>query len=373
MFKVKLRRFFISVLAVLLIMGSVAYANFYDDLKGLGIKANGEPVRVAISVSDLSSDMSVNMFTSLKIILEHAGANVVSFTSAEYDPGLQISNLEDLMQLNLDALVIQPVDEYAVVEALKKFRESGVQIININKSAQTPVDFFVGINNAQYGEVMGEMLADWADGREVKILETQGQMSLSLATGRSTGFSNAIKKYKNLKLVNQAPCEWMPEKALAATIDTLSAHPDLRAVFSHSDCMLPGILSGLKQSNRLKKNDEDGHIWIGTIDGTAQAVDELKNTGYNDVVLDQSGVMHGIIAAKAILEKVVKGEPIGGIRVFIAPIPVTIKNAYDDSVSANYDVRSGLPWSHAKAVWDAIDLETTDKEINFTTDLWLLK
>ena len=96
---------------------------------------------------------------------------------------------------------------------------------------------------------------------------------------------------------------------MAATTDVLTANPDLFGIFSHSDCMLPGIIAALTQSSKLAPVGEEGHVVVIAVDGAPNALDYVRQ-GYLDATIEQSSPMMATVAVKAILTKVMNGIPL---------------------------------------------------------------
>jgi len=114
----------IICMVIILTIGSFSFsasANFFDDIKGMGIKSDGKPIRVALSSAEFS-------------------AEIVSFSNANWDSFAQDSVCRDLLEMDLDALIIQPVDEHAIVPIIQELMEKGVEVICVNRAAATPVN-----------------------------------------------------------------------------------------------------------------------------------------------------------------------------------------------------------------------------------------
>jgi len=203
---------------------------------------------------------------------------------------------------------------------------------------------------------LADLLYEWSEGKPVEVLEVQGDLKLVLALDRSRGFNNKIKEYDNLTMVSQVPCDWQAELALDATLDAFQANENLNAIFTHSDCMVPGIMAALQQLEKLKKVDEEGHIFVGAVDGALEGVDAIKKDNM-DVTLEQSSFIYAIHAVKAALYKTSTGKSFNMVTELINPIKVTLENAYSDARYANFDLKSEEPWLFTKEVWDGIDFD----------------
>jgi len=360
----KKHKLVIICMVIVLTIGSFSFsasANFFDDIKGMGIKSDGKPIRVALSSAEFIAQYTISIFEYARKLLEVSGAEIVSFSNANWDAFAQASVCKDLLEMDLDALIIQPVDEHAIVSVIQELMEKGVEVICVNRDVATPVNLSIGINNELFGEALADLLYEWSEGKPVEILETQGGMELEIASGRSRGFSNKIKEYDNLTMVSQVPCQWQSDLALDATLDAVQANENLNAIFTHSDCMVPGIISALQQLEKLKKVDEEGHIFVGGVDGAPEGVDAVKK-GYYDVTLEQNSFIFAIHAAKAVLYKASTGKSVNMVEELVEPIKVTLENAFSDARYANFDLKSEEPWLFTKEVWDGIDFDKISEQ-----------
>jgi ribose transport system substrate-binding protein len=97
-----------------------------------------------------------------------------------------------------------------------------------------------------------------------------------------------------LKVVPKA-AEWLAENAQPMTADAVTSIPDLKAIFSHNDEMIRGVEAGLRQSGKLSKVGEPGHIMIVGIDGTPLALKRIRE-GTEDATVNQDPFQMGAIA-----------------------------------------------------------------------------
>ena len=92
--------------------------------------------------------------------------------------------VEDALVLKPDALVIKPIDQAAIVPALKKVNEAKIPIILLDTGiiADTNVEIFCSIQTDQksLGRVNAEYVAKLAEegGYEAKVVTTGGMVSM---------------------------------------------------------------------------------------------------------------------------------------------------------------------------------------------------
>lgn len=352
---------FVLLLAMVMTAAVVpAYAAEAEDdfiaknVAGKGIKADGTPVKVGCTVSRLDSEMISTAVKTLEFLIEASGGEITS-TQANDDVNTQMAQFNDFIQAGCDVIVTQPADSQALAPAVKQANEAGVPVICINRSVygdDIRVDLFVGSDDTVMAELCAEDLVKRADGQKVKIATLQGVLATANASLRASGFADYIVDYPNLVNVGDRACDWKNELAEPATVDLLTANPDLFAIFSHSDCMLQGVFSAFRQNDRYVKAGEEGHIVLYGVDGDAYALDMIRQ-GYLDATVEQSPLMMATVAAKAILTKVVNGEQLSGEEILVPPTFIDSENVDDNNLWGNFDVDAGELWPKTEETWNA--------------------
>ena len=116
------------------------------------------------------------------------------------------------------------------------------------------------------------------------------------------------------------------------TADAVTAVPDLKAIFSHNDEMIRGVLAGLRQSGKLTKVGEPGHILVVGIDGTPLALKRILD-GTEDATVNQDPFRMGALAVESAVNAI-NGKDVPKQQL-LPPTLVTKANAADPSLWGN--------------------------------------
>lgn len=348
-------------LTIILIAGLIVplYATAAPDdfvsgeLAGKGIR-NGKPLQVGIAMADLYSEFTISMSEYARWMLQQAGAKV-TVANANFDTNAQMSQLMDFIERRVDVVVIQPTDCEAIAPAIERVNAAGIPVIAINrpvngKNAVTDLGVFV--DDVVLGRKAAEFAAGKAQGTSGKVLTVQGVLATANARDRAAGFSEVDSKNDAIRVVSDRPCDWKAEDAMAAVVDIMATNPDLFAVFSHSDCMLPGVVSGLKQGNRFYPAGDKRHVVVVSVDGDPFALDQIRK-GYVDATVENSPLMLSVVAVKGILTRIAKGLPLGQETIMIDPVIVTNANVDDPSLWGNFDVSKNQLWPMTETIWNS--------------------
>ncbi len=322
-------------------------------IQGRGVKADGTPLKVAMDVSDMSSQCIVYIYDYIIRLLELAGAEVTGACSNN-DLITQAGNVDDYIASGVDAIVLHATDAQGSAEYLNKINEAGIASICMVKQVEgASMDFFCDISdNYNTGYKAAAWAADAIEG-DVNVLVIQGNMTASDAYLRMDGIEALAAERDDFHVVAAIDCNWDPTKAESAVIDALTAHPEINMILGESDCMATGIQSALVQMGYTDVNG-DKHMMWSNIDGDPVGT-PLVQAGWIDHEVVQSPLTVAITVVRAILDYVAVGEECPGI---IVPNPTTemdASNCYDVSNWANYDIKSSELWPQTEEVWTAYD------------------
>jgi ribose transport system substrate-binding protein len=98
---------------------------------------------------------------------------------------------------------------------------------------------------------------------------------------RTLGVQRAAKEFPGIEIVGDLRADYTREGARKVMLNSVSAHPDMRAVFAQSDAMALGVLSVIDQNSKLKD------VKVAGIDGLKELLPRLAE-GKNFVATHNS-------------------------------------------------------------------------------------
>jgi len=275
-----------------------------------GTNSESKQITIGISMCAIESQMWAEYQRAMHEACDKAG---VKYTEAiaENDVQKQNQQIEDFIAQGVDAIIIAPADGEAVVAAIKKCNEANIPVIMANRAAGEGATVYATISSDNKAMVKREVkyIAENAPaGTKFKCLELVGSLTDVNAIARQQGFEEAIKEYPDLfELVATVPTEWKGELALSGVLNAFSANPDINLIFSPSDALLSSIESGLRQIDKWKTINEDGHITFITFDGAKEALAAIRE-GYVDIVSVQDATTQGQLCVEAAIDAA-NGKP----------------------------------------------------------------
>jgi ribose transport system substrate-binding protein len=204
-------------------------------------------------------------------LVEEAGKNnyELIITSADWDLGKQIAQIEDFVSRNVDAIIVCPVDSKGIGLGIKKANNAGIPVFTADIAAQEGVVVsHIASNNFEGGKLAGEYMAKLLTGKgKIAIIN---QPAITSVIERVQGFKESISKYPDIKITADVNGQGVRDRALQVTSDMLQANPKLDGIFGINDDSALGALDAVQQFGRK------GIVIIG-YDATPPAVDAILN------------------------------------------------------------------------------------------------
>ncbi len=217
--------------------------------------------RVALIMKSLANDFFSTMAEGAR---RHHAANaaaydlIVNGIKNETDLAEQAGLVEQMAARQVNAIVIAPADSKALVTVLKRAREQGILVVNIDNKldagalAQAGLNVpFVGPDNRAGARRVGEALAKHLKpGAKVAIIE--GLPTAFNGQQRRLGFEDAMKA-AGMNLLSVQSGNWEMDKANNVAAAMLSEHPDLEAILCANDNMALGAVAAIQAAGKTGK------------------------------------------------------------------------------------------------------------------------
>jgi len=259
--------------------------------------------RVALIMKSLANEFFSTMADGARSHqAEHADEYelIVNGIKDERDLSRQVALVDEMVNSGVDAIVIAPADSKALVPALRRAKEAGVVIVNIDNRLDTDVLEqegvaipFVGPDNKAGAKQVGDFLATkLGEGDEVAILE--GIRTSFNATQRRLGFEESMSA-AGATITDSQSAEWEMSKANTIASSMLSEHPEIKAILAANDSMALGAMAAVKSAGRT------GDVYVVGFDNIS-AVQQAIRDGKVLATADQHGDQLAVFGIEAALE-----------------------------------------------------------------------
>jgi ribose transport system substrate-binding protein len=234
---------------------------------------------VGLSISTLNNPFFVTLKEGAEAKAKELGVELI-VVDAQDDNAKQVSDVEDLIQRNVDLILINPTDSAAVITAVEAANKAGIPVITVDRGADGgEIAAHIASDNVAGGEMAGELLLSLV-GEGVKVAELEGISGSSAARERGEGFHNVAEG--KVEVVSQT-ANFNRAEGLTVMENILQGNPDIVGVFAHNDEMALGALEAIQAAGR-------DDIFVIGFDATDDAVTAVKD-----------GRLHGTVAQQPAL------------------------------------------------------------------------
>lgn len=259
-----------------------------------------------VQVAYLTPSLDVPFWRYVKYGIENEmaklipGAVVTTYDSKD-DAQTQLANAQDAITKQVDAIIISPTDSASCVAVLSLAEEAKIPVVICDIGTDSgKYEAFISTDNEAGAKELGEYVATLLnDGDKVaQITLNQARINGVL---RKDGFDKGIATknitdvdFKQMKKVNREEGEQFAQ-------DLITAHPDLKCIFCHSEDPSLGAISALEAAGR-----ED--VIVVGFDCSDQVVEAIKS-GKMAATAAQQPVLMGRYSSQSV-DKILKGEEV---------------------------------------------------------------
>ena len=170
--------------------------------------------------------------------------------AGEWDLARQTQQVQNFITLDMDAIVIAPVNSSGIVSAISEANDVGIPVFTADISADAgEIVSHIASDNIQGGRLLGEYVAEKLNGSgSVAILD---QPTVASVRDRVEGFREALEAYPGIQVVAEPAVErGLRDVAKEKTDNLLAGGRQIDAIFgSNDDCAL-GALAALDAAGR---------------------------------------------------------------------------------------------------------------------------
>ena len=264
--------------------------------------------RIALVMKSLANEFFSTMADGAK---KHHAAHadaydlVVNGIKNETDLGEQVNLVEQMVAEQASAIVIAPADSKALVPVLKRAKDAGILVINIDnkldndvlKQAGLTVPFVGPDNRAGARKVGNAIAARLKPADKVAIIE--GIPTAYNGQQRRLGFEDAMKA-AGMNIVAVQSGDWEMAKANNVAAAMLGEHADLKAILCANDNMALGAVAAIQAAGKT------GQVLVVGFDNIG-AIKAMLADGRVVATADQHADQLAVFGIEAAL-KILKGE-----------------------------------------------------------------
>ncbi len=234
----------------------------------------------------------------------------------------QANQLQDFTTVSkINALVIFPFESAALTKPVEQVKKKGVYVTVVDRGLTDPSiqDAYVAGDNTAFGRIPAEYIAKKLDGKG-NVVALRG-IATTLDNERMDAFTEVLKKYPDIKLLDAKYANWNRDDAFKVTQDYLTRFKDIDAIWAADDDMAVGVIKAVEQAKRTN---------IKIIFGGAGAKGMVKSIMDSDNKMIDADVSYSpkfiYDAIKLTAEARLKGEKLPA-KTIIPSVLITKENA----------------------------------------------
>ena len=261
----------LTVLALLLVTPVLQAAP--PDQEGITFEKK-EPVKIGYSVYDMQQPYWQAYAKGIEDAATAAGYEFL-LSDQKSSQETQVSGSLDLINQGISALIVSPVQPPALPAIIDAAHEAKIPVIIGDVGVAGDYDAFVLSDNYGGGKMAAEYivnaLKDKPGTKEVLVITLHPGSAVGEV--RANGFLDEIAKYPDFKVVATLNGNDTVEGGYKVTKDTLSANPNLAAIYACND---PEAVGAAQALSAVGKNGVKDVLLVG-FNGDPPALELIKN------------------------------------------------------------------------------------------------
>lgn len=231
------------------------------------------------------------------------------------DPATQFDQIQDMSSQPIDALVVWPTSQNALIPAIRQASRNGIPVITSNspigEAGRRYIAGHTGPDDCAQAEQSAEMLAESLGGKG-DIVVVEGTPGYTVSILRKNCFLDKMAdSYPDINILASQTAEWNREKAQTVMETFLTQFGDeIDGVYAFDDGMGLGVISALQGAGKAP-----GEVKVVTCNQFGEGWDAMKE-GWHSGSNKQSPVDDAILAIQTAI-KIANGievPPLQGIE-----------------------------------------------------------
>jgi ABC-type sugar transport system substrate-binding protein len=212
----------------------------------------------------------------------------------------QVANMEYFIYNHYDFILTSPIHPEISSIVLKKAREQGIKVVLISRGISSDdYDVFIRPNNYIIGQKAAQFIAKKLNYKGV-VLMLKGLEEATTTKERADGFLSVMQQYPKIKIIEQT-ANFLRTDAIKVMEKLLKQNVQFDAIFSHSDSMLSGVRTAMKEFNMDPKKT----VMVG-IDYISEAQEAIRKKEQTATFIYPAGSKEGIDA----IVKMIQGQAV---------------------------------------------------------------
>lgn len=261
----------------------------------LGTAFAADQAKIGLAVANLQADFFNQIKQSVESDAKKLGITVIT-VDAKGDAATQVSQIQDLVNQKIQALIYIPAGAAAAAVPVKTAKAAGIPVVAVDRNpAGAPGDTFIATNSVAAAKTLGDFVCKDTGGKG-KLAIIQGQIGTTPEQDRDKGFKEAVANCPGIKEAErQASKMWMKDEGFNIAQNMLQRDPGITIFFGRADALALGAAQAVKAANLGHK------IYVYGFDGDPAGLKAVEN-GTLDATMTQRTQYMGKLALQSALD-----------------------------------------------------------------------
>ncbi len=209
-----------------------------------------ESYTIATVVKDMSDPWCLRHQVGVDEYAQETGHNAYVKGPSKTDSAEQIQVLENLVEQDIDALCVVPIDPEACKPVLSRAREKGIIVITHEAEGFDACDYDLeAFNNQEYGEAMMDELAKSMGEEGSYVTMVAFLSSTSHNQWMDAAVAHQKEAYPNMQLIpeERIECEDNMDMAYNKVKEIIKKYPDIKGFIGASSYDPPGAAKAIDE------------------------------------------------------------------------------------------------------------------------------
>jgi len=223
-----------------------------------GAAVSSTPARAAddtigLAVPDMSESFWISVIYGAEDEAKKLGYKIVLLNAGgDANVNRQISQIQDLTQRGVGALLIGATNGDALGSVIDRAVAKGIPVIGVSSVPNSDkLTARVGADHYNMGELQAQCLGAAVNGKG-KVAMLIGPAGQFWADRRAKGFTEALaKSFPDIKVVADSKTADNRNAALTITEEWIQKFPDLNGIYAVTDDVAAGAIGALRAAGRL--------------------------------------------------------------------------------------------------------------------------
>ena len=209
-------------------------------------------ITIGISYQNLQNEFIINIQDAVRAEAQKLDVNLIE-ADGQGKAENQISQTEDFITRNVDAIILNPYDKEGSAHAVDLAVQAHKPIVVVNAivSNLQKANAYVGSEDAEAGRIAAQRIMDVLHGKG-DIAVIHGPNGHSAEVQRSDGIREVLAKYPDAKIVVEQTANWDRAQALNLMENWLASGRKIDAVIAQNDEMALGALKAIEAAGKQK-------------------------------------------------------------------------------------------------------------------------